>query len=79
MATKIIMPKLGNTVESSVILVGEQLEKGGVPQGYYELPEGKPAVRKAGKDITIATCGATLYRASRSRTARDSPSSPPRG
>jgi len=43
--------------------VGEQFEKGGVPQGYYELPEGKPAVRKAGKDITIATYGATLYRA----------------
>jgi len=43
--------------------VGEQFEKGGVPEGYYEIPEGRPAVRKAGKDITIATYGATLYRA----------------
>jgi len=43
--------------------VGEQFEKDGVPEGYYEIPEGVPAVRKAGKDITIATYGATLYRA----------------
>ena len=43
--------------------IGEQFEKDGVPQGYYELPEGKPAVRKPGKDLTIATYGATLYRA----------------
>ncbi|MEN6297762.1 MAG: thiamine pyrophosphate-dependent enzyme [Rectinema sp.] len=43
--------------------MGEQFEKDGVPQDYYEIPEGVPAVRKAGKDITIATYGATLYRA----------------
>jgi len=43
--------------------IGEQFEKDGVPQGYYELPEGKPAIRKPGKDLTIATYGATLYRA----------------
>ncbi len=43
--------------------IGEQFEKNGVPQGYYELLEGKPAVRKPGKDLTIATYGATLYRA----------------
>jgi len=43
--------------------IGEQFEKSGVPQGYYEIPDGKPAIRKAGKDITIATYGATLYRA----------------
>lgn len=43
--------------------IGEQFEKDGVPQGYYKLPEGKPAVRKPGKDLTIATYGATLYRA----------------
>jgi len=43
--------------------IGEQFEKDGVPQGYYELLEGKPAVRKPGKDLTIATYGATLYRA----------------
>jgi 2-oxoisovalerate dehydrogenase E1 component len=42
---------------------GEQFEKGGVPEGYYEIPEGEPAIRKTGKDITIATIGATLYKA----------------
>ncbi len=43
--------------------IGEQFEKGGVPEGYYETPEGEPAVRKQGTDLTIATLGATLYRA----------------
>lgn len=42
---------------------GEEFETGGVPEGYYEIPEGEPAIRKTGKDITIATIGATLYRA----------------
>jgi 2-oxoisovalerate dehydrogenase E1 component len=42
---------------------GEQFEKGGVPEGYYEIPEGEPGIRKTGKDITIATIGATLYTA----------------
>jgi 2-oxoisovalerate dehydrogenase E1 component len=42
---------------------GEQFEKSGVPEGYYEVPEGEPAIRKSGKDITIATIGATLYKA----------------
>ncbi|AEF80444.1 alpha-ketoacid dehydrogenase subunit alpha/beta [Leadbettera azotonutricia] len=42
---------------------GEQFEKAGVPEGYYEIPEGEPAIRKTGKDITIATIGATLYKA----------------
>ncbi|MDR2135224.1 MAG: dehydrogenase [Treponema sp.] len=41
----------------------EQFETGGVPAGYYEIPEGESAVRKQGKDITIATIGATLYKA----------------
>jgi 2-oxoisovalerate dehydrogenase E1 component len=41
----------------------EQFEKGGVPEGYYEVPEGEPAVRRQGRDITIATLGATLYKA----------------
>ncbi|GHV38950.1 pyruvate dehydrogenase E1 subunit beta [Spirochaetia bacterium] len=41
----------------------EQFEKSGVPEGYYEIPEGEPAIRKTGKDITIATIGATLYKA----------------
>ena len=43
--------------------VGEQFESGGVPTGYYEVPEGEPALRRSGTDITIATIGATLYRA----------------
>ncbi len=37
--------------------------KEGVPTGRYEVPFGEPALRKAGKDLTIATLGATLYRA----------------
>jgi len=43
--------------------IGEQFEKGGVPEGYYETPEGVPAIRRRGKDITIITLGATLYTA----------------
>lgn len=43
--------------------VGELFEKSGVPEGYYETPEGEPVVRKAGKDLTIVTLGATLYKA----------------
>lgn len=42
---------------------GEDFEEGGVPEGYYETPEGEPVIRREGKDITIATLGATLYRA----------------
>lgn len=41
----------------------EIFEEGGVPEGYYEVEEGKPAIRRAGKDITIITIGATMYRA----------------
>ncbi|HNV12174.1 MAG TPA: transketolase C-terminal domain-containing protein, partial [Propionibacteriaceae bacterium] len=33
------------------------------PEGYYETPEGEPIVRREGTDVTIATLGATLYRA----------------
>ena len=43
--------------------IGEQFEADGVPEGYYETPEGEPIVRRAGTDLTIATYGATLYRA----------------
>ena len=43
--------------------IGEQFEKGGVPEGYYETPEGIPAIRRQGKDITIITLGATIYTA----------------
>nr|AXS01239.1 Pyruvate dehydrogenase [uncultured bacterium] len=41
--------------------MSEQFEKDGVPEGYYEIPEGEPVIRKQGKDITIATIGAALY------------------
>lgn len=41
--------------------MGEMFEEGGVPEGYYETPEGEPAIRREGSDITIATLGATLY------------------
>ncbi|MDR2743079.1 MAG: dehydrogenase [Treponema sp.] len=43
--------------------MSEQFEKGGVPPGYYEVSEGEPAVRRQGKDLTIVTLGATLYKA----------------
>jgi 2-oxoisovalerate dehydrogenase E1 component len=43
--------------------VGELFEKGGVPEGYYEIPEGLPVVRRTGKDLTIVTLGPTLYKA----------------
>jgi len=43
--------------------LSEQFEQGGVPAGYYEVPEGEPALRKQGKDLTIVTLGATLYKA----------------
>ncbi len=34
-----------------------------MPAGYYEVPFGEPDIKKAGKDLTILTIGATLYRA----------------
>jgi 2-oxoisovalerate dehydrogenase E1 component len=34
----------------------------GVPAGAYEVPFGEPDIKKAGKDLTILTVGATLYR-----------------
>ena len=43
--------------------VGEQFHEGGVPEGHYEIPIGQPDIKKAGKDITILSIGATLYRA----------------
>ncbi|EJZ88486.1 hypothetical protein HMPREF9241_00008 [Schaalia turicensis ACS-279-V-Col4] len=42
---------------------GEEFEPGGVPEDYYETPEGEPAIRREGTDITIAGYGATIYRA----------------
>jgi len=41
----------------------EEFVAGGVPAGRYEVPFGQPAVRKEGRDVTILTIGATLYRA----------------
>ncbi|MGI5868558.1 MAG: alpha-ketoacid dehydrogenase subunit alpha/beta [Kiritimatiellia bacterium] len=43
--------------------VGEQFHEGGVPVESYEIPIGEPDVKKAGKDLTILSIGATLYRA----------------
>jgi 2-oxoisovalerate dehydrogenase E1 component len=43
--------------------IGEMFHTEGVPEGYYEIPIGEPDIKKEGKDITILTIGATLYRA----------------
>ena len=43
--------------------IGELFHKEGVPTAYYEIPIGEPDVKREGKDITILTIGATLYRA----------------
>ena len=42
--------------------IGELFEKE-VPADYYEVPFGPPAKRRSGKDVTLITVGATLYRA----------------
>ena len=34
-----------------------------MPAEYYEIPFGKADVKRAGKDVTILTFGAVLYRA----------------
>ncbi len=41
----------------------ELFHEGGVPEEYYTLPIGEPALIKKGSDLTIMTYGATLYRA----------------
>jgi 2-oxoisovalerate dehydrogenase E1 component len=41
----------------------ELFHPGGVPADAYTIPIGEPDVKKPGKDITILTVGATLYRA----------------
>ncbi len=43
--------------------IGEYFVEGGVPEEYYEVPEGEPSVKREGSDVTIVTIGATLYRA----------------
>jgi 2-oxoisovalerate dehydrogenase E1 component len=41
----------------------ERFAPGGVPEGYFEAELGLPALRRAGRDLTLITLGATLYRA----------------
>jgi len=41
----------------------EEFVAGGVPEGRYTVPLGEPALRREGRDLTILTIGATLYRA----------------
>ena len=43
--------------------VGEQFHEGGVPTGRYEITIGDTNLVRQGKDITILTVGAALYRA----------------
>jgi 2-oxoisovalerate dehydrogenase E1 component len=43
--------------------VPELFHKAGVPQGRYEVAFGDPDIKRPGKDLTILTVGATLYRA----------------
>jgi len=43
--------------------MAEIFAKDGVPEDYYEIPEGQPVIRRSGTDITIVTIGATLYTA----------------
>jgi len=43
--------------------IGEQFMKDGVPEGKYEITLGDPDIKREGKDVTILTIGATLYRA----------------
>ncbi|MGM0675100.1 MAG: alpha-ketoacid dehydrogenase subunit beta, partial [Spirochaetota bacterium] len=50
----------------------EKFAEGGVPQEYYEVPEGEPVIRRSGGDLTILTIGATLYRALEAADALES-------
>ncbi len=43
--------------------MGEIFVSAGVPEEYYEVPLGEPALRREGNDLTICTIGAPLYRA----------------
>jgi 2-oxoisovalerate dehydrogenase E1 component len=43
--------------------IGEQFVKTGVPEDYYEVPEGEPAMKQQGKDLTMLTIGPALYTA----------------
>jgi 2-oxoisovalerate dehydrogenase E1 component len=41
----------------------EKFVEGGVPEGYYEVEEGQPVIRREGNDLTILSIGAATYRA----------------
>jgi 2-oxoisovalerate dehydrogenase E1 component len=41
----------------------ELFHREGVPEGYYEIEIGEPDIKRAGKDMTVLTIGATLYTA----------------
>ncbi len=43
--------------------IGEQFVKEGVPEGYYEIAEGEPAIKREGDAITLVTLGPSLYTA----------------
>ena len=43
--------------------IGEKFHEGGVPADYYEVTPGLPDVKREGKDVTILSIGAVLYRA----------------
>lgn len=48
--------------------IGEMFVKEGVPEAYYEIPEGEPAIRKEGKDVTLIALGPALYTAMNAAT-----------
>ena len=43
--------------------IGEEFRADGVPEGHFEIPFGEPDIKREGKDVTILTIGAVLYRA----------------
>lgn len=43
--------------------IGEMFHEGGVPAESYEVEIGEPDIKKPGRDLTILSIGATLYRA----------------
>ncbi len=41
----------------------EEFHEGGVPEGKYEITIGEPDIKRPGKDVTILSIGAVIYRA----------------
>lgn len=41
----------------------EVFQQDGVPQDYYQIPFGKPDIKREGQDITVLTIGPSLYQA----------------